>query len=61
MTYRLRNIQNNNSKIIHFIIVLFILSNIGGFCVGYLVGEYQQKQKNTKRSLFIEKEINKIS
>jgi hypothetical protein len=59
MTFKLRNTENN--KIVHFLITLLIISNIGGFCIGYLIGEHQECKRQNHKTLLIEKEINKVS
>jgi hypothetical protein len=64
MTYKFQN-NYGVERIIKLAIICIILSNLGGFCLGYVIGEHQKEKKLRQHNFIIEKiEIplnNKIS
>ena len=56
MTYKFQN-NYGMSRIIKLAIICIILSNMGGFCLGYLLAEKQTVKKIRQNYFIIEKLI----
>jgi hypothetical protein len=54
MTYKFQN-NYGMSRIIKLAIICIILSNIGGFCAGYVLGEVQKEKRLRENNFIIEK------
>lgn len=60
MTHKFEN-NYGIERIIKLAIICIILSNIGGFCLGYLIGEVQTKKRIEQQHILIEKNALKIT
>lgn len=56
MTYKFQN-NYGSSRIIKLACILILLSNLGGFCFGYIIGEIHKERKLRKENFIIEKLI----
>jgi hypothetical protein len=54
MTYKFQN-NYGMSRIIKLAIICIILSNIGGFCLGYVAGQTQKEKSLRTKNFIIEK------
>ena len=54
-------IEYGVERIIKLAIICIIISNIGGFCCGHIIGEYQAKKTMQKKYFLIEKDAPKIT
>jgi membrane protein YqaA with SNARE-associated domain len=54
MTYKFQN-NYGVERIVKLAIICTLLSNIGGFCLGYIIGEIQREKKLRQKNFIIEK------
>ena len=54
MTYKFQN-NYGIERVIKLAIICIILSNLGGFCLGYVIGEYQKEKRLRENNFIIQK------
>ena len=54
MTYKFQN-NYGVERIVKLAIICIVLSNIGGFCLGYVIGEVHKEKRLRQNNFIIEK------